>query len=55
MCGDLNSAAFIYFSFKAGFAASAPSSALLLFFHILVFFCEMIVEQKRLLHWYLEK
>lgn len=55
MGGGLSSAAFIYFLYKASFAACVCSSALLLSFHLPVFFCELSAEQKRLLHQYFEK
>ena len=55
MCGGLSTAASIYFLFKASFATCVCSSTLLMSFYLPVYFCELIVEQKRLLHWYFEK
>lgn len=45
MGGDLSLAAFSYFLFKASFAACVCSSTLLLYFHLPVFFSELITEQ----------
>lgn len=46
MGGDLSLAAFIYFLYKASIAACVCFSALLLSFHLPVFFCELTTEQR---------